>query len=223
MGLDDGSGLRAILLVYANLDPPFVVLHGAPDEAIGLLEMCRSVLPRCFHLSLALPFGREPEIANADVTHDADYLRMVPGKRTGRKHRRAELVPLALHDAARIRRLLFEDQAHPDAWFEESRLRTGLYRGWVEDDALLGVAGVHAASDEFGVAVIGNLAVHPDRRGNGIGRILLEDLVHDLHERGWRAAFNVRSENAQAIALYERMGCRTAGTIREFRVTSQCT
>jgi ribosomal protein S18 acetylase RimI-like enzyme len=217
-GLDDG-GLRAVLLVVADPARPFVVLHDAPADTTGLLGMSTHALPLHAHLSLAMPFDRDLDLAHAHIEHDADYLRMVPDGQTGRRHTRKELVPLTSADFGRIRHLLFEQRAHLDAWLEPRSLRTGLYRGWIENSELLGVAGVHAASPEFRAAVIGNLAVHPDKRGRGIGRILLEDLVHDLHARGWQTAFNVRPENMPAIALYERMGCRTAGTIREFRVT----
>lgn len=179
-----------------------------------ILEMSRDVLPRKFALSLAMPFEDQPKIKDAEIEHRGDYLRMVPHKRTGKKHNRVNLVPITNRDAERVQHLLYADQAYPDAWFKESSLQTGLYRGWVENDDLLGVVGVHAASDEFAVAAIGNLAVRPDTRGKGIARILLEDLVNDLHERGWRGAFNVRAENAVAISLYTRLGCQVIGTVK---------
>jgi ribosomal protein S18 acetylase RimI-like enzyme len=166
-----------------------------------------------------MPFEQKLEIEGAQVEHVANYLRMVPGPNTGKKHKCVEMVPLGVHDAEKVRQLLFVDRAYPDAWFNEDSLHSALYRGWVENNELLGVVGVHAASEEFGVAVTGNLAVRPDARCKGIARILKEALLNDLQERGWQSAFNVRSENASARAVHAKMGAQVVGTIREFRVT----
>jgi [ribosomal protein S18]-alanine N-acetyltransferase len=56
---------------------------------------------------------------------------------------------------------------------------------------------------------LGNLAVHPDYRRQGVGRALLGSLVYRSRRRG--ASFitlEVRARNAAAIALYADFGFR---------------
>lgn len=181
--------------------------------------MSQAILPRQFHLSVAMPFDGTLEIAKAKVAPHEDYIRMKPGAQTAKKHGRKELISLTASDTSRIRRLLFESRAYPEAWFKERTLRSGLYRGWIENEELLGIVGVQAASEEYQVAMIGNLAVHPDARGRGIGHILMETVADELKGRHWERAFNVLPDNAKARALYAKMGCQVVGTIREFKVT----
>jgi ribosomal protein S18 acetylase RimI-like enzyme len=219
MALEEDGEILSLLLVYSADKIPLVLLHGPLAEATALLGRSTAALPRRFRLSVALPFDDELKLGGARVESHANYLRMIPGPRTAGRHERHELIPLVSGDAGRVRRLLFDSRAYPDAWFDERTLRTGLYRGWVEEGELLGIAGVHAASEEHRVAVIGNLAVRPDARGRGIGRVLMEAVAGELKTRGFESAFNVRPDNADALAVYAKTGCRAAGTIREFDVT----
>ena len=219
IALEENGEVLSLLLIYSTDKEPFVLLHGPAAEAFTLFDMSKGVLPRRSYLSIAMPLAPKPEIAGARMALHANYIRMVPGAQTARKHGRRELVALTPADTGRIRHLLFDRRAHPDAWFDERSLRSGLYRGWVENGELLGVVGVQAASKEYRVAVIGNLAVLPAARGKGIGRILMETVADELKGRGWQSAFNVLPDNATAIALYTKMGCQTAGTVTEFEVT----
>jgi ribosomal-protein-alanine N-acetyltransferase len=64
---------------------------------------------------------------------------------------------------------------------------------------------------------IHNVATHPDRRREGLGRLLLSTAL----SVGWRAGgrcahLEVRASNAGARALYTRMGFREAGTRRDY-------
>lgn len=215
--LEDGE-VRSLLLIYSTGDEPFVLLHGPSAEARALIDMAKAILPRRFHLSVAMPFDGTLEVADAELKVHADYIRMKPGAQTARKHGRQELVSLTLDDTSRVRRLLFESRAYPDAWFNAQTLRSGLYRGWIENEELLGIIGVQAASAEYRVAAIGNLAVHPAARGKGIGRILVETVADELKERGWESAFNVVPSNTEALALYAKTGCQTVSAIKEFEV-----
>jgi ribosomal-protein-alanine N-acetyltransferase len=64
---------------------------------------------------------------------------------------------------------------------------------------------------------INNVAVHPDWRGRGFGRALLE-YVLDLWEKlgAGRATLEVRRSNEVAINLYEKLGFTVAGTRRDY-------
>ena len=52
-----------------------------------------------------------------------------------------------------------------------------------------------------------NIAVHPDYRRRGMGESLVNALVEELKDRGSRClTLEVRSSNAPARSLYEKMG-----------------
>lgn len=69
------------------------------------------------------------------------------------------------------------------------------------------VVGYAGASVGAGEAHVLTLAVAPDRRGQGVGRRLLDALIAAVHRRGAAAVtLEVRASNAVALRLYERAG-----------------
>jgi uncharacterized protein len=62
-----------------------------------------------------------------------------------------------------------------------------------------------------------SLAVSPDRRGQGLGRRLLDRMVGELTARGVRRIYlEVEAGNRSAEALYERYGFRRNGSLRDY-------
>ncbi len=77
------------------------------------------------------------------------------------------------------------------------------------DGAPVGFAVTWFAADE---AELGDLAVDPDRRGEGIGRALLTRSIEEAKSRGSRALYlEVRESNRIARALYESAGFEVVG------------
>jgi ribosomal-protein-alanine N-acetyltransferase len=64
---------------------------------------------------------------------------------------------------------------------------------------------------------IASIAVDPELRGQGLGRLLLETEMARLHENGARKiGLHVREDNAAAIHLYESLGFVTQDTIPNY-------
>lgn len=62
-----------------------------------------------------------------------------------------------------------------------------------------------------------NVAVHPDFRGRGVGRLLVERVMGDCREAGAAyVSLEVRVSNVAAIALYRRLGFTESGTRRRY-------
>jgi len=59
-----------------------------------------------------------------------------------------------------------------------------------------------------------SICTHPDHRGRGVGRSLLEGFRAESEHRGYRTMrLSVRNENAAAIALYKACGWRPVLTV----------
>ena len=66
-------------------------------------------------------------------------------------------------------------------------------------------------------AHITNIAVHPDYRGRGIGKKLMQGLIDLMKEEGiGQMSLEVRKSNAVAIHLYESFGFQEEGVRKEF-------
>jgi ribosomal-protein-alanine N-acetyltransferase len=62
-----------------------------------------------------------------------------------------------------------------------------------------------------------NVAVHPARRGGGIGRMLVEEVIGEARSTRARTMFlEVRAGNVAARRLYRRLGFRDLGVRRGY-------
>ncbi len=86
---------------------------------------------------------------------------------------------------------------------------------WVEGKEVIGNISIRRAAYSGGW-IIGNVAVRADRRGEGIGRALMETALESAARRGgtW-VGLEVQEENQAARRLYEGLGFRPVGTMLE--------
>ncbi|MBP5411174.1 MAG: ribosomal protein S18-alanine N-acetyltransferase [Lachnospiraceae bacterium] len=115
---------------------------------------------------------------------------------------------------AELERICFSDP-----WSEQvlrDSLENALYRFVaVKDGArVLGYAGMFLTVPE---AQIANIAVTPDARRKGLGRLLLRGLVSEAEQASAEVVFlEVREHNAGAIALYEQEGFVRVGMRKNY-------
>ena len=83
----------------------------------------------------------------------------------------------------------------------------------VEDETVLGFAGVHIIAGE---GYITNIAVRESARRRGIGKILLERIIDICRDKCTLVTLEVRKSNAPAISLYEKLGFETLGIRKNF-------
>ena len=100
---------------------------------------------------------------------------------------------------------LFDDAWSPEMfWNELAQGDTRTYLVAAEDDTVVAYAGLAAMPDEAYVQTIG---VDPAHQRKGLGATLLTALMDDARRRGLpRVGLEVRTDNAPAIALYQRFG-----------------
>jgi len=113
-----------------------------------------------------------------------------------------------------------ERQLFPvDAWtveqfWAELAQPTRSYVLAIQDDAVLGYAGLFALAPEADVQTI---AVSPKAQGRGIGGLLLEELIDQARAQGCtQLVLEVRSDNEAALAMYTRRGFEQLSTRRDY-------
>lgn len=88
---------------------------------------------------------------------------------------------------------------------------------WSDEAARQKIVGMCGVKKIFEEGEISNVAVHPDFRGKGLSRKMLEMLMSEAREDGVQAfTLEVRAGNGIAIRLYESLGFRTEGVRREY-------
>ena len=89
-------------------------------------------------------------------------------------------------------------------------------RCWVmrEDEGVVGYLCLWEVADEVHIT---NIAVRPDRRRRGLGRMLLGGILDEARQRRIRqVVLEVRPSNAEARTLYESFGFRVVGRRRGY-------
>ncbi|MCA9492237.1 MAG: GNAT family N-acetyltransferase, partial [Myxococcales bacterium] len=100
----------------------------------------------------------------------------------------------------------FYAEAYPDNFFDPRMLQAEPYAGLREGGRLVAVAGLHVWSPAHRVAAIGNVAVHPDARGRGLGGSVTAALCERIANRVDTVALNVHADNVAARRAYARIG-----------------
>jgi ribosomal protein S18 acetylase RimI-like enzyme len=89
------------------------------------------------------------------------------------------------------------------AWYAQPDVRPYVLR---EDGVPLAYGEVWVDADEQEVE-LGRIIVRPERRGQGVGRLVVSLLMDQATQTGYRSAFlRVAAENAAALACYQAAG-----------------
>ena len=110
---------------------------------------------------------------------------------------------------AALEQLVFAPDAYPGFFFRQA-LDLWPAHLWVaaEGDALAGYA-LGGSAARSGEGWVLSLAVHPDRRGQGLAVALVNTLMQSFAMRGYdRIVLTVTPANTAAVRLYERLGFR---------------
>lgn len=196
--------IEEALLVYNT--PPFVTVmaFGLTDAFPGFLRDCLGELPDKFFCHFQTPNdGILAETFRVEPL--GTHLKMALGE----YHRRHDdddprLVRLDMSYLDRL--LAFYDEAYPDGYFDRRMLVTGKFFGYIEAGDILAVAGVHIYSKTYRLAVLGSIATRAAHRGSGLATMVTSKLTAELSAEGPAVAFNVKADNAPAVACYRRIG-----------------
>ncbi len=129
-----------------------------------------------------------------------------------------EIIPMGqdhIEGVLEIERLSFSIQWSEEAFTTEvTHNQLARYLVIIEDNKVVGYGGMWFI---LGEAHITNIAIHPDYRGRGRGRLLTEALISlAAKESILDMTLEVRKSNYKAINLYTGLGFKAVGIRKEF-------
>lgn len=231
-GLKVEGELQAIVLIYSGMAIPtmLALTRDEEDRKSAMVELLRSIhhlLPRRFDAHLS-PGLCEVLADTAEITVHGHHLKMglinpaalesFEASESPTSGERGDVVPLDTSDLAALQELYRE--SYPGNWFDPRMVETGQYFG-IRDDrssVLICAAGVHAVSERYGVAALGNITTRTTHRNRGYARRVTARLCRSLIQQGMAVGLNVSAENEAAIAAYRRIGFQTVAHYDEVAV-----
>jgi ribosomal protein S18 acetylase RimI-like enzyme len=205
VNLDGRGEIGESILIYNGPAVPTVLALGPGHHLDNLIEELLPLLPDRFYCH----FHRELR---------SIFLRRFAGEPLG-THLKMKLESPASYrlslSADRIARLdlsnkkeLLElyDRSYPGNYFDVRMLKTGKYFGYFDGGRIIAVSGIHVYSDEYNIAVLGNIVTDPDHRNRGLATAVTSRLVDELAGEGKLVTLNVGASNYPAISCYRKLG-----------------
>jgi L-amino acid N-acyltransferase YncA len=108
-------------------------------------------------------------------------------------------------------------ESEPPRWeaFDAAKMPEHRYVALDETDTVLGWVAATTVSDRcvYAGVVEHSVYVHPDARGRGVGRTLLDALIASTEAAGvWTSQTGIFPENTASLALHRSAGFRLVGT-----------
>ncbi len=123
---------------------------------------------------------------------------------------KAEHIPVL----AQLEKLCFSQPWSEKSLAEELDNRTAHFLAAVSDDVIMGYIGAFTVCES---SYISNIAVFPQHRRKGIGRLLLRKAAEQARKKGAESiSLEVRPSNTAAISLYKSEGYEEVGLRKNF-------
>lgn len=214
--LTDEDEIQQLILTY--IDAPVLVMMALTNER---LEQMQQLLASIIHLLpprlyVHLSPGLADVLATSYHAHPrGNFLKMALANFDGfDKVNTSAVTQLTIKDLPKIER--FYQESYPENDFNTRMLQTGRYFGVFRDGRLMGIAGIHVYSPQYRVAVLGNIATHPDFRRQGVATAVTARLCQSLMETVDHIGLLVHANNTNAIACYARLGFVQHSTVEVY-------
>jgi len=209
--------LKAIALIYTGGKLPCLHSHAENNKVLyaeKLLHRMIPTLPRRFHAHLSA--GLESILSEhySLRAYGKHYKMALTDKSVPSKVDTSQTIGLSKSQLSEIIGLF--EQAYPGNYFEPRMLDTKQYFCLRHSGELIGIAGVHVFSRQYGVAALGNIVIHPDYRNKGNGTIVTAKVCQSLLRDIDHIGLNVNAGNVSAIKCYEKLGFEVVDSYGEF-------
>jgi GNAT superfamily N-acetyltransferase len=221
VGASRTGAIEALALVYDGIEPPALflmgplaavsalLLHGVGPDAVTLLAPveCRDLLTDFYQIEHLADMDRMRVDPNDFQPYALPVaLPLQPLNPTHAQEMLSLILQAARHDARDLR----------DIAFQPEMVETGTYFGIFHTNALIAMAGTHVEAPTASIAAVGNVVVHPARRGHGLGRAVSAAVTRSLLDASFEhIVLNVRRDNPAAVQTYRKLGYRKVSAFVE--------
>lgn len=211
-GAEESGELRAVVMLYNDLQPPIFFATGEAcgielilERAVNLPQISLSI--RAEHLPIVEKYYRVEPVPMWKMALVYDERNRVSPSMVESETARRNPVSVTRLDVSHMLKLE-ELYSHGggDA-FRQRSLELGVFYGVFEGERLVSVAGTHIVSDHERIAALGNVMTHPDYRGQGLATIATNAVCTELLDGGMELiGLSVSRSNEAAIRVYEKIG-----------------
>lgn len=220
-GASRTGAIEALALVYDAIEPTALflmgplaavgalLLHGVGPDVVTLLAPveCRDLLTDFYQIEHRADMDRMRVAPSDFQPYELPVaLPIQPLNPTHAQEMLNLILQAARHDARDLR----------DIAFQPEMVETGTYFGIFHNNALIAMAGTHVEAPAASIAAVGNVVVHPARRGHGLGRAVSSAVTRSLLDVGFEhIVLNVRRDNPAAVQTYRKLGYRKVSAFVE--------
>lgn len=207
-------------VLYKGLNTPTLLAFGLTETFALLLDQMREYLPEKFYCHY-LPMYEKKLLESYDkVDLGLHYKMHLTSGTHFEQQDSSKFIQLRSKHQKELEE--FFKESYPETYFEPYMVDTGYYFGLTDSTSkIISVAGVHTFSKEFKLAVLGNIATHPQFRRKGNGHQVITYLLSKLKEQTDFIGLNVKADNVNAIKLYEALGFTTCIEYKEALFTKK--
>lgn len=208
--------IKSLALLYTGTELPVLLALDDPGSASMpvLLNELKDQLPKRFYCHLTRGYEKLLEDKFSFEPHGTHH------KMTLTDNARLEAfdVSCAVQLGARDKEEIMEfyASAYPGNWFDARMLETGQYFGLRQKGRLASIAGIHVYSPKYKAAALGNIATLPEFRGQGLGTSVTAALCRNLLKTVDIIGLNVKTDNANAVRCYQKLGFEITGEYNEY-------
>lgn len=198
--------IRQIIIIYSGTELPVLIAIADDNfqETKTLIREMIPLLPDKFYSHLSSGLENSFDKFFSKYLHGKDYKMILTKDKFIPAESCDEIRRLNKDEYEEIK--IFYDLNYPGHWFDERMLETGKYFGYVIENELAGIAGIHVYSAEYRIAALGNIVTGLKYRGKSICRKVTSALCKDLFLTVDYIGLNVNSENTAAIKCYQNLG-----------------
>lgn len=203
-GLIKGKKLTEVVLFYAALETPTLLIFGQIKNMKHILNELTPILPSKFYCHFFKGYASMLTKTHTCKTLGTHIKMKYEGTATSSNLQTDKIRFLSLSDQEMVK--TFYNIEYPGNYFDSRMLETGKYLGLFIDNNLVSITGVHVFSKFYKIAILGNIATKNEFRNLGYATELIKTIIPILQQEVDFIGLNVKKNNYSAIKVYKKLG-----------------